>query len=168
MLQSEHFESGHNSTTTKGRQKIKLLWLPVILGLLLTYWGLIPGGTVGAPLLCLLRTRRKLKCSFPCTEPSPRKSRWLCRLGLLHHQCLWTRVAGAVPTACITISPRSEQSLTSREGSNYTCQLNEGRNEHMPSIQADRNLPGTMKFIDCGLAYIHIYLVVESGLDKSA
>lgn len=31
MLQSEHFEFGHNSMITKGRQEIKLLWLPAIL-----------------------------------------------------------------------------------------------------------------------------------------
>ena len=65
MLQSEHFEFGHNSTITKGRQETKLLWLPVVFCLPLTYWELVPGGTVGAPALMFTPHEEKTQRLFP-------------------------------------------------------------------------------------------------------
>ena len=49
MFQSRHFDFVDNSTMMKGRQEIKVLWLPVILCVPVTYWDLMPRGTVEAP-----------------------------------------------------------------------------------------------------------------------
>ena len=49
MFQSGRFDFVDNSTMMKGRQEIKVLWLPVILCVPVTYWDLMPGGTVEAP-----------------------------------------------------------------------------------------------------------------------